>query len=133
MANPVFNSNGRRVRRKEIYDRGDILLVDVEGRGSEHRGKKYGVVISNNVGSRHGSILQVSLITSQHKNRLPTHCNLDTEFFGCKHSTFMAEQIKTIDYKNTDRVIEFMGKVSKEEMRNIDRCIAIQLGLVKPR
>lgn len=77
--------------------RGEIYYCDLgQNKGSEQNGIRPVLVVSNNIGNRHSSIVQVAPITSQKKNPLPTHVIL-TEIDGMKTtSTICLEQTKCV-------------------------------------
>ena len=105
-----------------------ILLVNFsKGIGSEQNGTRYCVVVSNNVGNKRSTILEVIPFTSQQKRVLPTH--LDISGFGLtKQSTLLAEQVTTISKM---RVIRKVGKITDEDViREINKKIIVSLGLL---
>lgn len=113
------------------YSRGDIYLVDLGTHfGSEQGGCRPVLVIQNNVGNHFGPTLIVAPITSRFNKKAnqPTHFALVGVNNLTSPSVVLAEQILTID---KSRVIKYLGKVSEEQMQNIDKAIMVSLGLDK--
>ena len=113
------------------YSRGDIYLIDLGTHfGSEQGGCRPVLVIQNNVGNHFGPTLIVAPITSRFNKKAnqPTHFALVGVNNLTSPSVVLAEQILTID---KSRVIKYLGKVSEEQMQNIDKAIMVSLGLDK--
>lgn len=114
-----------------LYRRGDIYLVDLGKHfGSEQGGCRPVLLIQNNVGNYYGPTLIVAPITSRYNKKAnqPTHFALVGVENLTSPSMVLAEQILTID---KSRVIKYLGKVSEEQMQNIDKAIMVSLGLDK--
>lgn len=114
------------------FKRGDIYKADLNPyKGSEQGGIRPVIVLQNNLGNLFSPTLVVAPLTSKvhGKKKLPTHylirdvSNLDAD------SLVLLEQIKTIDKQ---RVIEFIGRVSDEDMYGVDNAIKVSLGLEIP-
>lgn len=113
-----------------MYKRGEIWLCDLgekDIKGSEQGGKRYCVIISNDIGNYYSSVVSVTFITSRdkdkHKNKMqPTH----TPIMLHKPSLVLTEQLQTI---SKDRLCKFYRKATEEEMERIDKCLKISLGL----
>lgn len=111
------------------YRRGDIYLVDLgKNIGSEQGGCRPVLAIQNNVGNHYGPTLIVAPITSRFwkKTNQPTHSVLEGVPNLTSPSVVLTEQIITIDKK---RVMKYLGKVSDEQMNNIDKAIMVSLNL----
>lgn len=111
------------------YRRGDIYLVDLgKNIGSEQGGCRPVLAIQNNVGNHYGPTLIVAPITSRFwkKTNQPTHSVLEGVPNLISPSVVLTEQIITIDKK---RVMKYLGKVSDEQMNNIDKAIIVSLNL----
>ena len=110
--------------------RGDILLVSLPSDkmgGSVQGGTRYCIVVSNNLGNKYSTVLEViPLTSSQTKRILPTH--LWIEGFGLKKkSLVLAEQITTISKM---RVIKKIGSIDDDRIiKEINKRICISLGL----
>lgn len=123
MEDDVYGVRHMNELHKRIVKRGEIYLLDIgDGKGSEQKGVKYGIVIQNNVGNIHSPNTIVAIITSQHKTLMPTH----VDFMFKKESTILAEQIRTV---SKERLIRKVGEVSEDTMRELDRALMISLGL----
>ena len=111
------------------YRRGDIYLVDLgKNIGSEQGGCRPVWAIKNNVGNHYGPTLIVAQITSRFwkKANQPTHSVLEGVPNLTSPSVVLTEQIITID---KTRVMKYLGKVSDEQMNNIDKAIMVSLNL----
>ena len=111
------------------YRRGDIYLVDLgKNIGSEQGGCRPVLAIQNNVGNHYGPTLIVAPITSRFwkKSNQPTHSVLMGVPNLTSPSVVLTEQIITID---KTRVMKYLGKVSDEQMNNIDKAIMVSLNL----
>ena len=111
------------------YRRGDIYLVDLgKNIGSEQGGCRPVLAIQNNVGNHYGPTLIVAPITSRFwkKTNQPTHSVLEGVPYLTSPSVVLTEQIITID---KTRVMKYLGKVSEEQMSNIDKAIMVSLNL----
>lgn len=86
------------------------------------------LTLQNDIGNHFGPTLIVAPITSRvwKKSEQPTHCRLEN--IACLNdcSMVLLEQITTID---KSRVKKYMGTLDKIQMRKVDACIAISLGL----
>lgn len=118
----------RHKKRHWIYKRGDIYMANLNPyKGSEQGGKRPVIVLQNNKGNRYGPTLIVAPITSKlYKTELPTHYILKEVRGLPDESLVLLEQIKTIDKK---RVMNYVGKVSEEQMEEIDKQILVSLGI----
>lgn len=117
------------MEKKQVYHRGEIYLADLGAYfGSEQGGKRPVLVLQNDVGNRHGPTLIVAPLTGNPWKRphLPTHCRIEARGKLLLPSTIMLEQITTID---KTLIIEFMGCVNDDEMKQIGRAVEISLGL----
>lgn len=112
--------------------RGQIYLADLgEGYGSEQGGIRPVLVVQNNKGNKHSPTILVACITSKahSKHYLPTHYVIP-KHVGLKYdSMVMMEQIKVIDEK---RIIKYIGELSPNFMKILDKKIKISFGLTYP-
>ena len=112
-----------------LYRRGDIYLVNLGNRfGSEQGGCRPVLLIQNNVGNYYAPTLIVAPITSRHfkKAKQPTHVALVGVDNLTSPSVVLMEQILTID---KSRVIKYIGKVSDEQIRFVDKAVKVSLGI----
>ena len=111
-----------------MYIRGDIYWV--KGGKAEDTGiqgsDRPAIIVSNNTGNIHAPVVEVVFLTSRTKKPLPTHCSIAS---APAPSTALCEQITTISKTSLQR---YAGSCTPEEMREVDRCIAISLALAEP-
>ncbi len=109
------------------YRRGDIFYIATGGTyvGSEQRPGRPGVIVSNDVGNKFSSNVEVVFLTSQIKKELPTHVSV-----VCKvPSTALCENIQTV---SKDRIGSFIRTCSDREMEEIDTALLCSLGITLP-
>lgn len=108
------------LKRGEVYY---VFKQDVSAVGSEQDAGRPAVIVSNNVGNVHSSIVEVVFLTTKPKTDLPTHVSLRST---PKASIALCEQIMTLD---TCKLGDYMCTLSNAEMSQIDIALAISLGL----
>jgi len=109
--------------------RGDVVRVRLDpGEGREIRKTLPAVVLSNNAACRFDSVVQVVPITALPNRRLrPYEARVDSESSGLsKPSRAVANQIRTVA---KHRIAKRMGRLSPTELEDVNRAVAIQLGL----
>ena len=113
-----------------LFKRGDIYLANLNPfKGSEQGGTRPVLLLQNNSGNHFSTTLIVAPLTSKLKKaKMPTHYLLQS---GGKlelddESMVELEQIRTIDKL---RILSYVGKVEKEDMRNVDEILKISLGI----
>ena len=114
------------------YHRGDIYLADLNPFvGSEQGGTRPVLILQNDAGNFFCPTLIIAPITSRiwKKNEQPTHCRIENVKCLSDTSIVLLEQIKTIDKR---RVKKYLGKLDEEQMKKVDDCIEISLGLHIP-
>ena len=112
-----------------VYRRGDIYMANLNPfKGSEQGGTRPVLVLQNNRGNLFCPTLIVAPLTTQvnKKKDQPTHYLLSGVRGLPEDSVALLEQIKTID---KSRIISYLGKVSKEEMKGVDEALKISLGI----
>ncbi|MDO4649599.1 MAG: type II toxin-antitoxin system PemK/MazF family toxin [Eubacteriales bacterium] len=111
-----------------IYRRGDLYLANLgKPVGSRQGGVRPVVVLQNNVGNYFSTTITVAPLTTKvgKKVKQPTHYFI-REAKGLEYpSMVLGEQVMTLDKM---RVIKYIGKVTKGQMRHIDRAVKVQLG-----
>jgi len=113
------------------FERGEIILMNLDGIDSETRGLRPVLVLSNNIANRHSNILTIAPITSQSRSNLPVHVKLDKsdglklDSICCLEQTRIASKYRSI----IDGKIIRITKLSDKRMEEINRCIRIQFGL----
>lgn len=103
--------------------RGDIVWVaETKAVGSEQKGERPALIVSNNTANEHAPVVTVVWLTTQEKKPLPTHC----EVKATEKSTALCENITTV---SKERIGEFIRSATYTEMEAVDRCILIALDL----
>ena len=106
--------------------RGDIFYAKLNGIGSVQCNIRPVMVLSNDLNNKYAPTLQVCPLTSQLKNNLPIH--FDLQGFGLnKKSTFLAEQLTIID--KTQLVSNRIGSVDEFTLKRAEKAISIQLSM----
>lgn len=91
--------------------------------GSEQFADRPAVVVSNDENNKHSGVIEVVYMTTQPKADLPTHVTVRSTG---RLSTVLCEQVSSV---STDRVNNYIGQVSEQEMKNIDIALMISLQL----
>lgn len=114
-----------------IYRRGDIYLANLNPfKGSEQGGTRPVLVLQNDDGNFYCSTLIVAPLSSKLKKLdLPTHVLLQRGRGLRLTSIVELEQIRTIDKQ---RILDYIGKLSHEQMEKVDHAIHVSLGLYIP-
>jgi mRNA interferase MazF len=118
---------GQTYMNKSIL-RGDLYYADLNPVvGSEQGGTRPVLIIQNDIGNKHSPTTIVAAVTSrEEKPLLPTHCPLSMKSGLERDSVALLEQIRTIDKR---RLREYVGAAGKDEMRGVDRALALSVGL----
>lgn len=105
--------------------RGEIFYIARGGatNGSEQFADRPAVVVSNDENNKHSGVIEVVYMTTQAKTDLPTHVTVRSTG---RLSTVLCEQVSSV---STDRVNNYIGQVSEQEMKNIDIALMISLQL----
>lgn len=113
------------------YKRGDIYLANLNPyKGSEQGGTRPVVVLQNNDGNIYCPTLIIAPVTSQIKKKnLPTHCFFQQVHGLAYPSMVCLEQIRTID---KSRVIRYIGRLTRNQMRMVDEACLESLGMTVP-
>lgn len=113
----------------EYIERGSIIQYFPLAHGSKQGNKLYyAVVVSNDKNNRHSRILNVLPISSSPKrlsHKLPCHVLIPLIY----DSVIMCEQIETISIDDVFRVTDWV--LTKQELRAVNRAMAIQLGIYR--
>lgn len=103
--------------------RGDIVwITDAKGTGSEQRGTRPALVVSNDMANEYAPIITVVWLTTQAKKPLPTHCSVR----GIRNSTALCENITTV---SKERIESYIRTATKVEIAEVEKCLLIALGL----
>lgn len=105
--------------------RGEIFYIARRGAscGSEQYADRPAVVVSNDENNKHSGIIEVVYLTTQPKTELPTHVTIRSTG---RVSTVLCEQVTSV---SVERVNNYIGQVSEQEMKNIDIALMISLQL----
>lgn len=105
--------------------RGEIFYIARGGatNGSEQFADRPAVVVSNDENNKHSGVIEVVYMTTQPKTDLTTHVTVRSTG---RLSTVLCEQVSSV---STDRVNNYIGQVSEQEMKNIDIALMISLQL----
>lgn len=96
---------------------GERYSISHEGgatNGSEQFADRPAVVVSNDENNKHSGVIEVVYMTTQPKTDLPTHVTIRSTG---RISTVLCEQVSSV---STERVNNYIGQVSEQEMKNID-------------
>lgn len=108
----------------EEIKRGDIYCVNpADPVGSEQGGGRPAIVVSNDIGNHYAPIVSVVFLTSRKKNNLPTHAAIKS---STRDSIALCEQVSTV---SKERLGAYIASCSNDEMQEVDRAVAIALGL----
>ena len=115
-----------------MIKRGMIFYYDFGiTKGSEQKGIRPVIIVSNNLANRHSPVITMIPITSKiSKKKLPTQTLLIDEIGLNRESMAMAEQITT---KTKEKLVSYIGRVRKETMKEIDKTIDAALALTDIR
>jgi mRNA interferase MazF len=108
------------MKRGEIY----YIKSSYSESGFEIKGSRPGVIVSNDKNNERSGCLEVVFLTTQPKKNLPTHVPIRQD--TARTSTVLCEQITTVDI---GRFADYMGALTDEEMLEVDKALAISLGL----
>ena len=110
------------------FHRGEVYYADLNPvYGHEQGGTRPVLVLQNDVGNYYSPTLIVTAATRKTFNKRfqPTHVVLD-DAEGLDPSLFMLEFIRTIDKR---RVLSYVGKLTEEQMEQIDAALRVSLNL----
>lgn len=107
--------------------RGDIYWIGQ----SEHRPTtgsvqspgRPGIIVSNDANNACAYTFEIVYLTGKPKKALPTHCTITS---AARTSVALCEQVQTV---SDEQIREYIGHCTAEEMKQIDRCLAISLDL----
>ena len=110
--------------------RGDIYWITSNPHrgttGSVQKPGRPGIIVSNDANNACSLTYEIVYLTGKPKKDLPTHCAINSV---PKPGLALCEQVTTV---SNEQVREYIGRCTEEEMKQIDRCIAISLGLLEP-
>lgn len=110
--------------------RGDIFWIEQNkyrpAVGHVQNPGRPGIVVSNDANNAFAFTYEIVYLTGKPKKALPTHCTITS---AARPSIALCEQITTV---SDEQIREYVGHCTDAEMAEIDRCIAISLGLPEP-
>lgn len=108
--------------------KGDIYYIEkYQTSGSEQRGNRPAIVVSNNKNNDASGVIEVVYLTTQPKTDLPTHVTIRSTG---RTSIALCEQITSI---SIDRIGNYIATVTDDEMMNIDIALMVSLGISAPK
>lgn len=110
------------------YHRGEIYYADLDPVfGHEQGGIRPVLILQNDVGNYFSPTVIVTAATSRCRKKplQPTHVMLE-DAEGLVPSMFLLEQIRTVDKR---RMREYVGKLTDDQMEQIDRALRSSLQL----
>lgn len=96
--------------------------------GSEQGGRRPVIIVSNDLGNRHGSTVVVVPVTTGPKPLLPTHVRVGGVAGLGAHSIALCEQVRTIDKR---RLSSSLGRIGARGMALIGAALETELGLAQ--
>lgn len=131
--NSKVNTNIPRGNQVEKFNtnimRGDIYMADLSGvNGQIQRGVRPVVVLSNFIGNKYSNVVIVAPVSSSTtKKKIPTHVDLLPSQTGlARESVLLTEQIRVLDQWC---LMHKLGKVEEQTMIEVDKAVAISIGL----
>lgn len=124
-----FLSKEKEYKGKGQYKRGQIYMLDRlnDVVGDKQFGNRPVLIVSNDVGNYHSYIKEVVPLTTKIKPKLPTHVLINS---AKEESTALCEQILRVD---DQRLGEYVGDCSAEEMQEINEALAVSVGIGVPK
>ena len=113
---------------RKIY-RGEMYYADLNPViGSEQGGYRPVLIIQNDTGNQYSPTVIVAAISCKTitKPDLPTHHKIKACAGLKEESLVLLEQIRTLDKR---RLQEYIGQLNHADMKQIDHCLAVSLGL----
>lgn len=108
--------------------RGDVWYVNSnDSIGSEQRAGRPSIVVSNDSNNIHSTTIEVVYLTTAPKRDLPTHVLIQS--IG-RESIALCEQVSTV---SIERLGNYKGRVTDEEMIEVEKAMLISLGLCRQR
>lgn len=109
---------------KMLMRRGEVWWVDfTPSQGGEVRKTRPAVIVRNDAANKHANRVQVVPLSSKVDKLYPCEARIS---FQDKAAKAMADQIMTVAKTRLSRL---MGTLSREDMRQVEYALRIQLGL----
>ncbi|MBI4289204.1 MAG: type II toxin-antitoxin system PemK/MazF family toxin [Chloroflexi bacterium] len=109
-------------------DRGEVWWVKIDPSvgGGEVQKKRPAVIISNNASNKHLNRVQVVPLTIHTERLYPSEAFVT---LNGRLNKAMADQLATV---SKQRLINQVGRLSREDMSQVERSVQVQLGLATP-
>ena len=103
---------------------GDVVVAeDKNAHGHMQQGKRYWLIVSNNVGNAHAPIYNAIPFTTKKKNMQPTHVRFQAGEGGLpRNSTLLCELETPIEKANC---VQKVGQITEERLTDVAKAIAI--------
>lgn len=101
----------------------DIHYVELDGVGSEQKGRRPCVIIQNNTGNKFSPTTIVVPVTNKPKNKIPTHLEINEDFIK---GIILCEQIRVVD---KCRVGVRLGSLSEKYHNSLNEKLKISLDM----
>jgi mRNA interferase MazF len=115
---------------REHPRRGEVWFADLDPViGSEQGGHRPALIVQNDVSNEYSPVVIVSVITTHMASRsYPYDVRLALGAAGLdRPSRVMLNQIRTVDKQRLGR---YVGRLTDDEMQQVDDAIRVSLGLV---
>lgn len=114
--------------------RGEIYLIKFEGIDSEQQGLRPALIVSNNIGNKHSSIVSICPITSKNRPLAKIHVKVDRHE-GLKFSSYiLCEHLQSVSKRrffnavNNNSLPIKVGKLSDRKLQEVEAAIIFELG-----
>jgi len=110
---------------KDEIKKGDVFYFSAKPTvGSEQKGNRPGIVVSNDVNNRFSKVINIVYVTTQAKAAIPEHVSINSL---PKPGIALCEQIHTVSIERIKG--RKKGKVTPEEIALIDKALMESLGI----
>lgn len=115
MKGNIYEQVEKSIKRELTFKRGDIILANLDGIGSEQKGLRPVLIMQNDNHNESSNTLIVICLTSKEK-RMDMKCHVKL-FDG---SIALCEQIRTID---KSRAIKKLCRINSFQLREVEAAI----------
>lgn len=119
-----MNNNEMRIIRGDIFY---VTQGEKEGIGSEQKGTRPAVVISNDTGNKFAEVVTVAFISTKISKNLPTHIKISAEEYGLHYdSVILTEQVRTVSKR---RLGNYVGHLDGKGINKLNIATLISMGM----